>query len=53
MSLNQQSKSEYEELNAKIQLLREQHAKNIQDIEEEHKDALKRKEEAMKRDAKV
>ena len=48
-----QSKSEYEELNCRIRELKAEHAANIQEIEEKHKDAMRRAEEAMNRDAKV
>ena len=53
MSLNEQSKNDYLELNAKIQQLKADHAKNLKEIEEEHKDALKRLEESLTRDFKV
>ncbi|KAL5262616.1 hypothetical protein ACHWQZ_G008124 [Mnemiopsis leidyi] len=52
MSLNEQSKNDYLELNAKIQQLKADHAKNLKEIEEEHKDALKRLEESLTRDFK-
>lgn len=53
MSLNEQSKSEYEVLNAKIQQLKADHAQNIKELEEEHEDAIKRLEESYLRDFKV
>ena len=53
MSLNEQSKSEYLELNAKIKQLKIDNAQNIKEIEEEHKDAMKRLDESLTRDFKV
>ena len=53
MSLNEQSKSEYEELTSKMQQLKAEHAENIKEIEAEHKEAIKRLEESMARDAKT
>lgn len=53
MSLNEKSQSDYEELQAKIQQLKKDHMVNIKENEAEHKEAIKRLEESIKRDAKV
>ena len=53
MSLNEQSKSEYEEMTTKIQRLKAEHAENVEEIEAEHGETIKRLQESMARDSKT